>query len=204
MFKGCTSLTTVPENLLPATDLTGANNCYQGMFQGCTNLTTVPKLPATKLKGQCYDSMFKGCTSLTTVPEDLLPATELRDRNSSDAASCYQGMFQNCTSLTIAPKLPATWLSSYCYQDMFKGCIALTTAPKLSATTLVLGCFQDMFSGCTSLTTAYVKAAYNATYCAGMFDNCTDAATSTFYSDDAANWKIAFTSLASWQAAAYE
>ena len=113
-------------------------------------------------------------------------------------------MFQNCTSLTIAPKLPATWLSSYCYQDMFKGCIALTTAPKLPATTLVPGCFQGMFSGCTSLTKAYVKGAYNATYCAGMFDNCTDATTSTFYSDDAANWKIAFTSLASWQAAAYE
>ena len=204
MFMGCTSLTTVPENLLPATDLTDANNCYQGMFQGCTNLTTVPKLPATKLEGQCYDSMFMGCTSLTTVPEDLLPATELKDGNSSDAASCYQGMFQNCTSLTIAPKLPATWLSSYCYQDMFKGCIALTTAPKLPATTLVPGCFQGMFSGCTSLTKAYVKGAYNATYCAGMFDNCTDATTSTFYSDDAANWKIAFTSLASWQAAAYE
>lgn len=63
-----------------------------------------------------------------------------------------------------------------------------------------------MFYGCTSLTKAYVKAAYTNTNneCDNMFTGCTDAATSTFYGDDAANWKTAFAAeLGSWATAAY-
>ena len=88
MFRGCTSLTQVPE--LPATTL--AYLCYSAMFYGCTSLTTLPEnlLPATTLAERCYGSMFKGCTSLTTAPE--LPATTL-------ASSCYYEMFSGCTKL---------------------------------------------------------------------------------------------------------
>ena len=89
---------------------------------------------------------------------------------------------------------------------MFEDCTALTTAPKLPATTLVKECYCRMFKGCTSLTQVWVKANYtNANgECTKMFKDCTDAATSTFYSDDAANWKTAFTTeLGSWATAAY-
>ena len=193
MFQDCTALTTAPE--LPATTL--AINCYSGMFYGCTALTNTPELPATTLADGCYFGMFYGCTALTNTPE--LPATTLAD-------ACYYGMFAGCLALTAAPELPATTLADGCYYGMFEDCTALTTAPKLPATTLVKECYCRMFKGCTSLTQVWVKANYtNANgECTKMFKDCTDAATSTFYSDDAANWKTAFTTeLGSWATAAY-
>jgi hypothetical protein len=39
MFGACTSLTTIPEGLLPATTL--VTDCYHSMFYGCTSLTSV-------------------------------------------------------------------------------------------------------------------------------------------------------------------
>ena len=41
-----------------------ASYCFASMFRGCTSLTTVPSLPATTLANSCYSSMFRGCTSL--------------------------------------------------------------------------------------------------------------------------------------------
>ena len=91
MFDGCTSLTTIPSNLLPATTL--ADSCYRSMFDGCTSLTTIPNLPATTLARYCYDHMFDGCTSLVETPEGwYLPA----QTTASD--SCYN-MFRGCSKL---------------------------------------------------------------------------------------------------------
>ena len=195
LFNGNTKLTDASGLLLPATTLTVG--CYDRMFQGCTALTAAPaELPATSLANSCYRDMFFGCTSLTTAP--ALSATEL-------AEFCYASMFYNCSSLTTAPALPVTELKGRCYISMFCGCSSLTTAPKLPATTLAQECYASMFNGCSSLTTAYVKAAYTTTgnACNNMFNGCTNASTSTFYSDDAANWKSNFSTLSSWQAAAY-
>ena len=65
MFEGCTSLTTVPSNMLPATTL--VNKCYYYMFLYCTSLTTAPLLPATTLVKECYFNMFRNCTSLNSI-----------------------------------------------------------------------------------------------------------------------------------------
>lgn len=148
MFQDCTSLVTVPSNLLPATKL--VHGVYQNMFEGCTSLTSLPTLPATDLTGgdQCYTSMFKDCTSLTSVPADYLPAAKLD-------LMCYAWMFAGCTSLTSAPALPATTVANDCYHRMFEGCTSLTTAPDLPASTLIGQCYGGMFDGCTSLN--YVK-----------------------------------------------
>ena len=147
MFYGCTSLTTLPSNLLPATTL--ASRCYEEMFNGCTSLTTVPELPAPTLVERCYYSMFNRCTSLTTLPSNLLPATTL-------ANYCYYSMFQGCTSLTTIPSdlLPATTLAKECYRTMFYGCRSLISVPAdlLPATVLAEGCYSGMFSACTALT----------------------------------------------------
>ena len=154
-------------------------------------------LPATTLINSCYYSMFKGCTGLTAAPKEL-PATSLEK-------NCYYYMFSGCTSLTTVPEeLPATTLKSYCYNNMFSGCTSLTATPKLPATTLGDGCYVSMFSGCTSLTKAYVKAAFSSLNCGNMFKSCTNASTSTFYSDNAAGWISAFpNNLGDWQAEAY-
>ena len=145
MFFGCTSLTTVPSNLLPVTTL--GRYCYQYMFYGCTSLTTVPNLPATTVRAYCYQYMFNGCTSLTTVPSNLLPATTL-------VGSCYKSMFNGCKSLTTVPNLPATTLAEYCYSNMFQGCSSLVETPKgwiLKAQTTAERSCQMMFSGCSKL-----------------------------------------------------
>ena len=200
LFKNSTKLTSAVNLQLPATDLTGANDCYANMFDGCTALTTAPALPATTLSAGCYGSMFRGCTSLTTAP--ALPATDLTGVNDCYAnmfdgctalttapalpattlsAGCYGSMFRGCTSLTTAPALPATDLTGVndCYANMFDGCTALTTAPALPATTLSAGCYNSMFRGCTSLTTAPALPAMNAQrWCYNsMFNGCTSLTT---------------------------
>ena len=119
MFSGCTSLTTIPSNLLPVTTL--ANSCYSSMFNGCTSLTTVPSnlLHATTLADMCYLNMFNYCTALTTVPN--LPATTL-------AQSCYQYMFSNCRSLVETPEgwyLPAQTTAENSCSNMFDDCSKL-------------------------------------------------------------------------------
>ena len=91
MFYGCTGLTTLPRNLLPATTL--ASYCYQYMFSGCTGLTTIPKLPATTLSINCYYYMFSHCTSLVETPEGwYLPVQTLNNY------SC-NAMFSDCSKL---------------------------------------------------------------------------------------------------------
>ena len=191
LFEGNTKLKDASGLLLPATTL--AENCYRCMFLDCTSLTTAPALPATNLTGAgyCYFGMFRECTSLTTAP--ALPATTL-------AECCYYGMFRDCTSLTTAPALPAEELESYCYQYMFSGCTSLTTAPKLPAESLVIDCYRSMFYDCTSLTKAYVKAAYNSSYCSYMFYGCTaTGAVLHTTSANQAGWAACFTSpLTNW------
>ena len=155
-----------------------------------TNIT----LPAT----YTFYELFKGNEKLTDASGLLLPAMTLK-------TSCYDCMFMGCSSLTTAPaELPAETLADCCYYNMFGDCSQLTETPKLPATTLVISCYRYMFYNCTSLTTAYVKTAYDDANCFNMFKNCTNAATSTFYSDNAASWKTAFSAaLGSWQTAAY-
>ena len=64
MFQNCTSLSTVPVDLLPWTNLS-SNASYESMFEGCTNLVKGPDLPATSIVSGCYKNMFKDCAKLT-------------------------------------------------------------------------------------------------------------------------------------------
>ena len=168
MFYGCTSLPSIPNDLLPATTLT--EYCYASMFARCSSLVSIPSglLPATTLAYSCYLDMFNMMsgnnyyydlqpTALTTVPSDLLPATTLTD-------NCYMRMFAGCTSLTTAPDLPATLLKEQCYASMFMACTSLTTAPDLPATGFSQAQrrpYSHMFEYCTSLN--YIKAMFEYT-----------------------------------------
>lgn len=89
MFNGCTAITSLPNNMLPATTL--ADNCYNGMFKDCSSLTgAVPELPATTLASNCYSQMFY----TTKVTEIELPATTLVSR-------CYNEMCYKWTQDTL-------------------------------------------------------------------------------------------------------
>ena len=65
MFEKCTSLKTLPKNMLPAKSLNGAS-CYTNMFKGCTGLTSIPEgfLPATFIANYSYSNMFSECSNL--------------------------------------------------------------------------------------------------------------------------------------------
>ena len=70
MFTDCTSLASVPQNMLPATALTRNTcaGCYELMFAGCTSLTIAPKLLSTTDDPVAfYSNMFTDCTSLNSV-----------------------------------------------------------------------------------------------------------------------------------------
>ena len=137
MFKGCESLTAIPE--LHATTLSSYS--YESMFEGCTSLAAVPgdclHPSAGGLASNCYKAMFKGCTSLTTAPE--LPATTL-------AESCYNAMFSGCTALTSSPVLPAPTLVANCYKDMFNGASALNEVVCLATDKSASNCTNNWLS----------------------------------------------------------
>ena len=149
MFSGCTSLTTVPSNLLPATKLRAY--CYQYMFYGCSSLTTVPSnlLPATTLASGCYSNMFNGCSSLTTIPN--LPATTL-------ASYCYQYMFSGCTSLVETPEgwyLPAKTLETNSVSYMFYRCSKLQKMAVSYSGSITGSHWNRFLSGVSSTGTFY-------------------------------------------------
>ena len=149
MFSGCTSLTTIPSNLLPATTL--ADSCYQNMFSGCTLLTTIPSnlLPATTLANSCYESMFSGCTGLTTIPE--LPAINLKN-------SSYMYMFSNCTSLVETPEgwyLPAQRIDDMSCWGMFFGCSKLQKMAVSISGTIASSNWSNFLDGVSSTGTFY-------------------------------------------------
>ena len=57
MFKGCSSLTSIPE--LDTSSVTNMG----GMFNGCSSLTSIPELDTSSVTDMSY--MFRGCSSLT-------------------------------------------------------------------------------------------------------------------------------------------
>ena len=140
MFRGCDSLTEVPE--LPATAL--AKGCYSNMFNGCSALENMPDIPATLLAENCYFQMFAYCGIVE--PIETLPAEYMQQ-------NCYGGMFSSCSSLTTLPELPSQHLAYGCYQNMFYGCSSLTSIPEnsLPATTLAPSCYARMFQNCYNL-----------------------------------------------------
>lgn len=148
MYKGCTSLVTVP-NELSWTTL--ADYCYQGLFDGCTSLTKAPSLPASVLPHACYGGMFNGCTSLVDVPDI---------RVTSIGAYSMNYMFQNCTSLTKNPikEFPAS-INTQCYRSLFSGCTSLEDEFVLPAETTTSYCYLEMFK---NTKVNYIKALFTS------------------------------------------
>ena len=151
MFKGCTSLTTVPKLLATAL----ANGCYANMFEGCTSLTTVPSdmLPSTTLASRCYADMFSYCSGLTVAPQ--LPSTTLTD-------SCYSRMFAECSALTEAPILSAETLASSCYNGIFYHCSSLNAVTCLATDISASNCTNSWLNGVASSGTFYKSASMSS------------------------------------------
>lgn len=81
MFSHCTSLATIPNNLLPATTL--AEDCYRGMFQ-YTNIEHAPDLLVEDISSSpnCYRYMFYSCKKLNYIK--CLTTTDVSVKVGSD------------------------------------------------------------------------------------------------------------------------
>ena len=99
MFRNCSSLETVPNNMLSATALT--NGCYAYMFQGCTKMTTAPMLPAPTLNNGCYQCMFDGCSKLNSIT--CLATSKI------NSANCRYWVRGVASSGTFTKAASATW-----------------------------------------------------------------------------------------------
>ena len=113
MFNGCTSLTTIPSNLLPATTL--ADYCYDRMFSGCTSLVETPEgwyLPAQTTKYGSCTYMFYGCSKLQKMAVSY-SGTITSDHwkyfleNVSSTGTFYYS--KNQTEENIRPIVPSGW-----------------------------------------------------------------------------------------------
>lgn len=105
MFRGCTSLITVP-----LFDTSKETN-FANMFTGCTYLTTVPQFDTSK--GIYFGAMFSECRSLLTIP--LFNTRTAKQLNA---------MFSACYSIVTVPSLDARNANDIA--GMFTGCRALT------------------------------------------------------------------------------
>ena len=154
MFRGCTSLTSVPLfNLSKVTNTLA-------MFRDCTSLTSVPLFDLSKVTNISY--MFHNCTGLTSVP--LFDLSKVTDATS---------MFFNCTSLTTVPLLNLTSAINSSY--MFYTCTSLTTVPLFNLANVTDT--SVMFFGCTSLTTVPLLDLSKVTNALEMFRGCTSLTT---------------------------
>jgi hypothetical protein len=107
MFKNCTALVNIQREL-PATTL--AEACYYNMYVGCSSLVEAPALPATDLTGapDCYNSMFKDCTNLKYL--EIASETELNpDWYYTDMLSNVKNSGALYAGNTTQPPTPVNW-----------------------------------------------------------------------------------------------
>lgn len=144
MFKGCTSLTTVPPKMLPAMYFENAYTnfgAYQGMFEGCAKLKTPPELPAGVKEVYSFNGGY-----YSSYKQSLLLGFQ------------YCSMFKGCTSLTTSPDLShINNLSDYIFCDMFNGCFNLTGDVTINAGDVDICSYQGMFAGCYNLNSVSIN-----------------------------------------------
>lgn len=118
MWKGCTSMTTVPANYFP--DDCSSAISIANMFNGCTSLQTLPAGLFDGFTGITSSlSVFSGCTSLQTLPEGLF--------DDITKANTIKEMFLNCTSLTSVPVgLFNSMTQIKTFDSAFEGCTNFT------------------------------------------------------------------------------
>lgn len=118
MWKGCTAMTTVPDNYFPA-DCSAAIS-ISNMFNGCTSLQTLPAGLFDGFTGITSAlSVFTGCTSLQTLPEGLF--------DDMAKATTIKEMFKGCTSLTSVPVGLFDFMTKITtFDSAFNGCAAFT------------------------------------------------------------------------------
>lgn len=151
MFLSCSVMNALP--VLPATDLSGCNDCYRTMFRGtaCTGMATmfIKNIDGTTGNTNFY-CMYQLCPNITSVT-----VPELTFTNSGR----LWGAFWGCAGLTTAEvKIPTNYsIPQYAYRQLFYGCSNLNDVTCL-ATSFASNTFNDWLNGVAASGT-FTKAA---------------------------------------------
>ena len=146
-FSGCTSLTSIPENLFANnTAVTNFGYC----FSDCTGLTgSIPEnLFANNTAVTNFGYCFSDCTGLTgSIPEKLF--------SNCPNATNFSNCFLSCRGLTSIPdNLFSTNTAVTNFSNCFYNCTELTGSipENLFANNTAVTTFGYCFSDCTGLT----------------------------------------------------
>ena len=144
-FSGCTSLTSIPENLFATnTAVTTFNEC----FYYCTGLTSIPEnLFSTNTTVTDFNECFYYCSGLTgNIPDNLFANCP----NVTNFAYC----FTSCSGLTSIPdNLFSTNTAVTNFAYCFTSCSGLTSIPdNLFSTNTAVTNFGRCFINCRGLT----------------------------------------------------
>jgi hypothetical protein len=131
MFYGCTSLTSVPANLITNVPYLGIATCSY-MFGGCTalqNTVNISHIPfSTYAFGACQ-GMYMQCEALTTLPNTAIP--DSKPSLEPELGGMYEmaGMFSNAINLVnIGSNHTSAWFAARRTQDgMFYNCTKITS-----------------------------------------------------------------------------
>ena len=189
MFKECSSLVYVPENLLcykntsnvwtkpnKETDITSAyeNMFYNALKNVLSNILYIPLYSSDK--AAVYKNMFYNCTGITS--DKIVWVDPTNDPLTVIGNSYFESMFEGCNSMTnMTTNMNSVFtnitMKSACYKKMFKG-TNITSTCNFPATTLAANCYESMFEDCKHLTSVRsLVATVMATECyKNMFKGC--------------------------------
>lgn len=139
MFRGCTSLSTIPTTIgIKKFDSSSQGAyCCSSMFRD-TLITTTPTLPATDIAPEAYNGMFYNCTNLTTA----IVNGEILNSNS------YKLMFNGCINLSDVTIYVNTAVSNS-FENWLQSVAASGTIHQLGSYTLPTGSVSGIPSGWT-------------------------------------------------------
>lgn len=142
MFKGCTNLTNVVENIFSQTTIP---TTAESVFEGCSKFGIIPVGLFDNMSGiLSFKNTFKG-TSIINIPTGLF--------DSNNSVTDFSGVFENCTRLVAIPmNLFKNNTSVVTFANAFMGDIALTELPNtLFNNNVEVITYENVFSGCTGV-----------------------------------------------------
>ena len=128
-FYGCTNLSNLGTDPIPASGTGILTDGFFRTFFGCTSFTTLPinvfRYHPAVTTNAFFQTLY-GCTALTALPTDVWRY------NTLVSTSGFEGVCQNCSALTALPTdvwRYNTLVSTSGFKQACRGCTVLATVP---------------------------------------------------------------------------
>ena len=128
-------------------------SCFQELFKGCTNLTTPPENHAASWNDSCYKSMFENCIKVNAAMALPSASSSSTATNylSQGFTSIMEAMYKGCTALRTPPNLSNIIYAPSCFKEMFMSS-GINSYPQMnrSAKLATYSC-ASIFESCSSI-----------------------------------------------------